>query len=63
MLGKLIVTFGLIFVVLLGGILVDRLRAHFARRNPRLGPFRKNDGGCDCRAAKDACNDRSSRDG
>lgn len=35
-LGKLMVTFGLIFIVLLGGILVDRLYARFKRG----GPFR-----------------------
>ena len=47
---------GLIFAVMIGGIAVDRLYARFARRNPELGPFRKNDGGCGCCAAKAACN-------
>lgn len=49
---------GLIFAVMAGGIAVDRLYAHFARRNPELGPFRKNDGGCGCCAAKEACESR-----
>lgn len=61
MLGKLIVTFGLIFIVLLGGILVDRLYARFKRGNPNLGPFRDKEK-CGCCAAKEACNDRSSCD-
>ncbi|MBI4996064.1 MAG: electron transport complex subunit A [Rhodocyclales bacterium] len=37
------------------GIAVDRLYARFARRNPELGPFRKNDGSCGCCAAREAC--------
>ena len=55
-----LVTIGLIFSVTLGGILVDRLYNRFARRNPQLGPFRKNDGGCGCCAAKQACESRNS---
>jgi hypothetical protein len=55
-----VVTIGLVFAILVGGIVVDRIYAHFARRNPQLGPFRKNDGGCGCCAAKEACSDRSS---
>lgn len=56
----LFVTIGLIFGLAMAGILVDRLYARFARRHPQLGPFRKNDGGCGCCAAKQACGDRSS---
>jgi len=55
-----LVTIGLIFALLLAGIAVDRLYARFARRNPRLGPFRKNGGGCGCCAAKDGCRDSAS---
>ena len=55
-----VVTIGLVFAILVGGIVVDRIYAHFARRHPQLGPFRKNDGGCGCCAAKAACSDRSS---
>jgi hypothetical protein len=51
-----LVVVGLIFAIMAGGIVVDRLYARFARRNPQLGPFRKNDGGCGCCAAKEACN-------
>jgi hypothetical protein len=49
---------GLIFAIMIGGIAVDRIYARFARRNPQLGPFRKNDGGCGCCAAKEACDSR-----
>ena len=38
-----------IFVVLLGGIGVDRLYRHFAARNRHLGPFRSENPNCgDC---------------
>lgn len=39
-----VVTIGLIFAILLGGIVVDRLYRAFATRNPGLGPYRKD--GC-----------------
>lgn len=55
-----LVVVGLIFVVMIGGIAVDRLYARFARRNPQLGPFRRNDGSCGCCAAKEACAERES---
>ena len=55
-----ILTFGFIFILLFGGILADRLYSRFARRNPELGPFRSNDGGCGCCAAKEACRDTDS---
>jgi hypothetical protein len=51
---------GLIFAIMIGGIAVDRIYARFARRNPELGPFRKNDGGCGCCAAKEACEAKNS---
>lgn len=51
---------GLIFAIMIGGIAVDRIYARFAHRNPQLGPFRKNDGGCGCCAAKEACESRES---
>jgi hypothetical protein len=57
--GIYLVVVGLIFAVMIGGIAVDRLYARFARRNPQLGPFRKNDGGCGCCAAKEACDSKS----
>ncbi len=54
-----LIVVGLIFAVMVAGIAVDRLYARFARRNPELGPFRKNDGGCGCCAAREACNSDS----
>jgi hypothetical protein len=51
-----VVTIALIFGIALAGIAVDRFYGRFARRNPELGPFRRNDGGCGCCAAKEACN-------
>jgi hypothetical protein len=53
-----LVTIGLIFALMLTGIAVDRLYRRFAARNPQLGPFRKNDGGCGCCAGK--CSDSTS---
>lgn len=47
-------TIVLIFIVLFGGIAVDRLYRAFAARHPRLGPFRKAGcGSCGCHG--DAC--------
>ncbi|MDR2239824.1 MAG: hypothetical protein LBE33_05220 [Zoogloeaceae bacterium] len=60
-----LVTIGLIFAVLIGGILVDRGYRRFARHNPQLGPFRPEGrqdctscvagSGCDGSAAAAAC--------
>lgn len=50
-----LVTVLLVFVLMASGIAVDRLYRRFAARNPKLGPFRKNDGGCGCCAGQ--CND------
>ena len=33
-------TIALIFAVMMGGIIVDRIYRRFAARNPQLGPFR-----------------------
>jgi len=38
----------IVFIVLSGWVLVQRLYAGFAARNPELGPFRREDGGCSC---------------
>jgi len=35
-----LVTIGLIFAIMLGGIGIERLYRGFAAKNPRLGPFR-----------------------
>lgn len=41
-----LITIGLILLIMLGGIAVDRLYRLFARRHPELGPFRESGGGC-----------------
>ena len=38
---KYLVTIGLIFAILAGGILVQGLYRRFAQRHPELGPFRE----------------------
>jgi Na+/glutamate symporter len=38
-----LVTIGLIFAIMLGGIAVERLYRRFAASNPQLGPFRDTD--------------------
>ena len=43
-----LVTIGSIFALMIFGIGVDRLYRAFAARNPKLGPFRKSEGGCGC---------------
>lgn len=49
-----LITIGIIFAILLGGIAVDRTYRAFAARNPQLGPFRK--GGCgSCSCHGDSC--------
>jgi hypothetical protein len=55
-------TIGLIFALLLAGIVVDRLYRAFAARNPQLGPFRKSGEGCGCCAGKtkNGCGDDTS---
>ncbi len=49
------ITILLIFGIALFGIAVERFYQRFAKKNPELGPFRKNDGGCGCCAAKKHC--------
>jgi hypothetical protein len=51
---KYLVTIGLIFALLAGGILVQALYRHFARRHPELGPFRE-DKGCGSCSAGSGC--------
>ncbi len=42
-----LVTAGLILILLLAGLAVNRMYQDFARRNPQLGPFRNPDArGC-----------------
>ena len=51
-------TVALIFAVMSGGILVDRMYRQFAARNPQLGPFRDNSK-CGCCSAGSGCSDTS----
>ncbi len=44
---RLLLTIGLIFAVVVAGILVERLYRRFASTNPQLGPFRP-EGKQDC---------------
>ncbi len=52
-----LVTIGFIFILMIGGIAVERLYRAFAARNPQLGPFRSPDGcGC-CANKKSGCDE------
>lgn len=53
-----LVTIGLIFFVMLGGIAVERLYRRFAAKNPRLGPFRDTSK-CGSCSAGSGCSDTS----
>ena len=48
-------TIAIIFAVMVGGILVDRLYRAFAAKNPQLGPFRSPDKGCGTCSAGSGC--------
>ncbi|HNQ03915.1 MAG TPA: hypothetical protein PKH69_04820 [Thiobacillaceae bacterium] len=50
-----LITIGLILALMLLGIGVDRLYQRFARRNPQLGPFRKQGAGCSGMCAGGGC--------
>ena len=56
--GTYLLTVGLIFAIMLGGIAVERLYRRFAAKNPQLGPFRDSSK-CGCCAAGSGCNDGS----
>ncbi len=45
-----LVTVGLLFALLAGGIAVQRLYRRFAERHPELGPFREEKGCGSCSA-------------
>ncbi|OHC67832.1 MAG: hypothetical protein A3H93_16535 [Rhodocyclales bacterium RIFCSPLOWO2_02_FULL_63_24] len=53
-----LVTIGLIFGIMLGGILVERVYRGFAARNPQLGPYRDTSK-CGCCSAGSGCSDAS----
>jgi hypothetical protein len=54
----LFLSIGFIFVVMIGGIVIERLYRRFATRHPQLGPFRDTTK-CGSCAAKQACERRS----
>jgi hypothetical protein len=43
---KVLIASTVIFAVLVGWVWVQQAYAAFASRNPRLGPFRQEGGGC-----------------
>ena len=51
-----LVTIGLIFAIMLGGIAVERLYRRFAASNPQLGPYRDTSKCGSCTAGS-GCND------
>ncbi|MCF8152202.1 MAG: hypothetical protein K9K30_15035 [Burkholderiaceae bacterium] len=51
-----LVTVGIIFAIMLGGIAVERLYRGFAARNPKLGPFR-DVGKCGSCSSGSGCSD------
>jgi hypothetical protein len=51
-----LVTIGLIFAIMLGGIAVERLYRRFAASNPQLGPFRDTSK-CGSCSAGSGCSD------
>lgn len=53
-----LVTVGVIFAIMLGGIAVERLYRRFAARNPKLGPFRDTSK-CGSCSAGSGCSDAS----
>ncbi|MCP5277181.1 MAG: hypothetical protein H6935_02330 [Thiobacillus sp.] len=50
-----LVTIGLILLIMLAGIVVDRYYKLFARRHPELGPFRKEGGACGGHCGSGGC--------
>ncbi|MDP2808535.1 MAG: hypothetical protein Q8O34_00110 [Rhodocyclaceae bacterium] len=53
-----LVTIGVIFIIMLAGIAVERLYRRFAASNPQLGPFRDT-GKCGSCTAGSGCSDMS----
>ncbi len=43
---RYLLAIGLILLLMLGGLWVERAYRLFARRHPDLGPFRQEGGGC-----------------
>lgn len=62
---RYLLAIGLILLLALAGVVVDRFYKGFARRHPELGPFRKEIGGCGGHCGGNACGGGScgTRDG
>ncbi len=60
--GTYLLVIGLIFLILLAGITVDRLYRLFAAKHPQLGPFRKPGGGCGSCSGGSGCSGKESCD-
>ncbi len=58
MMSTYLVTIGLIFAIMLGGIAVEHLYRRFAASNPQLGPFRDTSKCGSCTAGS-GCSDAS----
>lgn len=43
-----LITIGILFLLVLLSVVVQRFYKLFARRHPELGPFREEGGGCGC---------------
>ena len=54
-----LITIGLIFAILAGGIFVQRLYQRFAQRHSELGPFREEESGCGSCSAGSGCSTTS----
>lgn len=55
-----LIAIGLIFLIMLAGLAVERLYRVFAAKNPQLGPFRKLDRGCgSCKGGSGCSGDKS----
>lgn len=54
-----LITIGLIFAILAGGIFVQRLYRRFAQHHPELGPFREEESGCGSCSAGSGCSTTS----
>lgn len=53
-----LIVVGLIFGIMLAGVLVERLYRRFAAKNPQLGPFRDPERNCGSCSAGSGCADK-----
>lgn len=50
-----LLTIGILFLLILLYVVVQQFYKLFARRNPELGPFRSEGGGCGCCSGHGSC--------